>query len=39
MLPPSKKKQCSIDGIGQFYFAEIGHYHFAVTGKSAGEVL
>jgi len=29
--PPWKKKQCSILGIGPFYFAEIGHYHFAVT--------
>ncbi|HME45397.1 MAG TPA: hypothetical protein VKF36_20055, partial [Syntrophorhabdales bacterium] len=34
ILPPLKKKQCSIPGIGHFYFAEIGHYHFAVTAKS-----
>jgi len=32
ILPPLKKKQCSIDGIGHFYFAQIGHYHFAATG-------
>jgi hypothetical protein len=31
ILPPLKKKQCSIAGIGHFYFAQIGHYHFAGT--------
>ncbi|MGD0236081.1 MAG: hypothetical protein ABSC55_16300, partial [Syntrophorhabdales bacterium] len=39
ILPPLKKKQCSIAGIGHFYFAHIGHYHFAgteiITGRSA----
>jgi hypothetical protein len=34
ILPPWKQKQCSILGIGHFYFAQIGHYHFAVTLKS-----
>jgi hypothetical protein len=37
ILPPLKKKQCSIAGIGHFYFAHIGHYHFAGTPLSNEE--
>jgi len=39
ILPPEKRKQCSIDEIGHFYFGYIGHYHFGITSNSQHEYV